>query len=145
KRDPEKRDNPVHDCTRRDTIKPNRRKYDQHDPGVEEGVDMQGIDEMVDVKDATAHVENFQDESEEWNTAEHHVRKIAEQRRNKETHPCSVFAHFFLGPRFNPALERRGGFRIVKNYKWSLVYFPIFLLLVVRARLRWRLSYICSG
>ena len=117
---PEKRDYPAGDCARCDTIKPDRRKYDQHDRSVEEAVDMQRIDQMVDVKDATADVEQFQDKSEEGDAAEHHVGQVAEQRRNKESHFRAVFAHLFLCSRFDPPLEGRCGFGIIESDEWSL-------------------------
>src|SRR5262245_1463067 len=106
---------------------------------------MQRIDQMVDIEETPPDIENFQHKSEEWDATQHHVGQVAEQGADKKAHFRSLFAHFFLGPRLNPALERSCRFGFVENYKWSLVYFPILLLLLVGARLRLNRSWVCSG
>src|SRR6185312_10274129 len=77
-------------------------EYDQHDPHVGECVDVQRVNQVIDVKNVATKVENLQDKSEEWNTAEHHVRQIANQRADKESHFRAVFAHLLLRARFQP-------------------------------------------
>ena len=104
-RDPEERDNPARDQTWDCAVEPDCCEYDQHDPGVSECVDVKRVNQMVDVKNAAADVENFQDEGEQRDTAKHHVRQIAQERADKQPHLCSVLAHLFLGSPFNPALE----------------------------------------
>ena len=106
--------------------------------GVSEGVDVQRVDQMVDVKNVTPDVENFQNKREERNTAEHHVRQIAEQRADKKPHLCSVLAHLLFRARFDPVFEWSCGFRFIKNHERSLADFSIFLLLLIGLSRRWR-------
>ena len=68
-------------------------------------MDVKRVNQMIDVKDVAADVENFQNESEEWNATQHHVREIAEEGRDKESHFRSMLAHLFLRSRFDPALK----------------------------------------
>src|SRR5438552_18716528 len=93
---------------------------------------------MVDVKNVAAKIENFEHKREKRNAAKHHVRQVAEERRDKQPHLCSMLTHLFLGSRFDPALEGSCGFRLVKSYKRSLAYFPIFVPLLIGSRRRWR-------
>jgi hypothetical protein len=94
-------------------------------------VDVKRVNQMVDIKNVAADVEDFQNKSEEGDTAEHHVRQIAEECADKKSHFRSMFAHLLLCSRFDPTLEGSCGFRLVKNHKRSLAYFPKFLLLPI--------------
>src|SRR5215831_960846 len=131
KRDPQECYQPSGNCTRREVGEPNCSQHYQHYPSVEKRVDMQGIDQMIDIKKTAPDVEHFQHKSEERNATQHHVGQIAEQGADKEPHLCPVFPHLLFRPAFNPALKRSCRFVFVENYKRSLVYFPIFLLLLV--------------
>src|SRR5438552_18858536 len=93
---------------------------------------------MVDVKNVAAKIENFEHKREKRNAAKHHVRQVAEERRDKQPHLCSVLTHLLLGSRFDPALEGGCGFCLVKNYKRSLADFPVFLPLLIGFRSGWR-------
>ena len=87
-------------------IEPNRRQHNQHDRGVEEGVDMQRINQMIDIKDTAPDVEHFQNTSEERDAAQHHVGEVSEQGADKKPHFRSVFTHFLFRPRLDPAFKR---------------------------------------
>src|SRR5215471_11111662 len=97
---------------------------------------------MIDIEETPPDIENLQHKSEQRNAAQHHVRQVTKERGDKESHLRSVFAHLFLGPRLNPVLERSCRFAFVENYKRSLAYFPIFLLLLGGFRLGARRSCI---
>ena len=105
-RDPKERDNPARDRTWGHAGEFDGREHDQHDSGVSECVDVKRVNQMVDIKNVPAEVEDFQNKSEERDTAEHHVRQIAEECADKEPHFCSVLTHLFLGSRFDPTFER---------------------------------------
>ncbi len=68
-------------------------------------MDVKRVNQVVDVKNVPSDVENFQDKSEERDTAEHHVRQIAEECADKEPHFCSMLTHLLLGSHFDPTLE----------------------------------------
>src|ERR1051326_1552443 len=116
-RDPEQRDYPTRDRARRNAVERPGDEDDEHDSGVEEGMNVKRVNQVVDVENTAPDVENFQHQREERNTAEHHVRQIAEECADEEAHLCSVFAHFFLGARFQPALERGLRFLVVVKDK----------------------------
>ena len=73
-------------------------------------------------------IEKFQHKSEERDAAQHHVGQVAEQGADKKPHFRSVFTHLLFRPSFDPAFERRGGFRIVENDEWPISDWTIFLL-----------------
>ncbi len=104
--DPKQRNTPAGDCARDRTIQSDCCEHDQHDPDIKEGVDVERVNQMIDVKSMTTEIENFQNKREERDAAEHHVRQIAEQGADKKPHLCSVLTHFVLGPRLDPLLER---------------------------------------
>ena len=81
-------------------------------------MDVQGVNEMIDVEDAFAHVKHLEHKREERDAAEHHVGEVVEQRCDKESHLAAVLAHFFFGPLLQPLLESVGrGF--VELHQWS--------------------------
>src|SRR6266498_2838244 len=85
------------------------------------------VNQMVDIKDVPPDIKNLQDEREQRDAAKHHVREVAKERRDKQSHLCSMLAHFFLGSPFDPALEWSRGFSLrIENHKRSLSYFTIF-------------------
>ena len=104
-RDPEERDNPARNSTWDHAVESDCCENDQHDPGVSKCVDVKRVNQVVDVKNAPPDVENFQNKIEERDTAEHHIRQIVEECRDKESHSCSMLTHLFLGSSFDPALE----------------------------------------
>src|SRR4029077_2372298 len=116
--DPERRDDPAGESAGDRSIKADSDEHDQHDREISEAVDMQGVNEMIDVEDAFAHVKHLEHQREKRNTAEHHVGEIAEQRCDKEGHLAAVLPHFFFGPLPQPLFEA-GGRRFVKLHHWS--------------------------
>src|SRR4030095_1528705 len=76
--DPHCGNHPTGECPRDCAIQAHGREHNQHDRGVAEGVDVQGVDQVVDVKDTAPDVENFQNKCEERDATKHHVREIAE-------------------------------------------------------------------
>src|SRR5882724_7037653 len=88
---------------------------------------MERINQMIDIKDVPPDIQKFQHKSEQRDTAKHHIRQVAEERRDKQPHLCSMLAHFFLGSPLDPALEWSRGFRLrIENHKRSLANFTIF-------------------
>src|SRR5438045_9652786 len=88
---------------------------------------MQRIDQMVDIENTSADIEKFQNKSEEWDAAQHHVRQVAEEGADKKPHFRSVFTHLLFRPTFDPAFKGRGRFRIVKSderpcYDWTVSF-----------------------
>src|ERR1051325_1223162 len=104
------------------------RQHNQHDASIEEAVDVQCVDQMVDIEKTPTDIENFQDEREEWDAAQHHVREIAEQGADKKPHFCSVFAHLLFRPAFDPTFEWRCGLCVVKNDERTISHRAIGLL-----------------
>src|SRR4029077_17735794 len=88
------------------TLQANRQQNNQHDRNVSEGVNMQRIDEVVDVEDATPDIKNFQEESEERDAAKHHVREVVDDRAEEQLCLASMFSYLFFGAGFYPLLER---------------------------------------
>ena len=118
--DPERRDDPAGENAGDRSIQAESDEHDQHDREIGEAVDVQGVNEMIDVKDAFAHVKHLEHEGEERDAAEHHVGEIAEQRCDEEGHLAAVLAHFFFGPLLQPFLEWVGR-RFVELHQWSEV------------------------
>ena len=106
-RDPEERDNPAGDRTWRCAVEAECCEHDQHDPDVSECVDVKRVNQMVDIKNAATKIENFQNKSEQRDTAQHHVRQVAEECGDEESELRSMLAEFFFCARFEPAFERR--------------------------------------
>src|SRR5205823_14702836 len=101
-------------------IQAHRREDDQHDAGVKEGVDVQGVNEVIDIKNVATHIENFEDKREQRNAAKHHVGEIAKEGGDEEAHFRAMLAHFFLGPGLEPFFEWSGRFfSLIENEKRS--------------------------
>ena len=47
-------------------------------------MNVQRVDEMIDIEDLTADIEDLQHQRKEGNAAKHHVGKIADQRFGKQ-------------------------------------------------------------
>ena len=79
---------------------------------------------MVDVKNVATKVENFQNEREQQDAAKHHVRQVAKERGDKESHLCAMLTHLLFGSRFDPALEGGCGFCLSKTTNGRSPIFP---------------------
>src|SRR5262249_26910994 len=60
-RDPEKRDNRTRDLARSHAVEPDCCENDQHDPDVQECVNVEGVNQVIDVKNASTDVKNLED------------------------------------------------------------------------------------
>src|SRR5438552_698453 len=63
-REPKQCDDPVREGSWNCAVETHRRKHDQHDCGVKKCMDVKGVDEVIDVKNSPADIENFQHEGE---------------------------------------------------------------------------------
>src|SRR5206468_3371314 len=106
-RDPKERDDPARYRTWDHAVESDCREHDEHASGISECVDVKRINQVVDVENVATDVEDFQNKSKERDTAKHHVRQIAKERRDKQPHLCSMLTHLFLCSRFDPFFERR--------------------------------------
>ena len=70
-------------------------------------MDVQGVNEVIDIKDPAADIENLQHNRKERDTAKHHVGQIADERFDKQLEVSPVFANLLFSASFYPALERR--------------------------------------
>ena len=64
------------------------------------------VDKVIDVKNVTPDIKNFQDESEERDAAKHHVREIVDDRAEEQLCLASMFSYLFFGAGFYPFLKR---------------------------------------
>src|SRR5207247_9434583 len=83
-------------------------EHDQHDSEIGERVNVECVDEMVDIKNAFAQIKNFEDEGEERDAAEHHVREIADHGDKEQLKVRSVLAELLFGMALNPFLKSIG-------------------------------------
>ena len=68
-------------------------------------MDVQRVDEMIDIKDLAADVEELQHQCKERNAAKHHVGEIADQRFDKQLQVRAPFTNLFPGVCLYPFLE----------------------------------------
>ena len=69
---------------------------------------MQRVGQVIEVKNAAAKVEQFENEREERNTCKHHVWQIVEQRGHEQLGVGSMLAYLFFDPLLNPVFRRTG-------------------------------------
>src|SRR5206468_3946608 len=80
-------------------VEPDCCEHNQHDASVSKCVDVKRVNQMVDVKNVATKVENFQNEREQRDAAKHHVRQVAKERGDKESHLCAMLTHLLFGSR----------------------------------------------
>ena len=86
---------------------PGRDKANQQDRKISEGMNVQRVNKVIDVKHASEQIEEFQNECEQRNAAKHHRGQVAHQSEKENFRVNSVLPDFFFGPLASPFLERR--------------------------------------
>ncbi len=87
---------------------------------------MQRVNQVIDVKNPAAEIQNLQHECEQRNTTQHHVGQVAEERTNKKLQFRSAFAELFFGMPLQPLLERRGRARVwIERDEWLSTLFGL--------------------
>src|SRR5205814_4562510 len=81
---PEKSHNPSGQNARHGPIQSHGGEHDQHDRQIGERVNVESVDEMIDVKNMFAQIQNLEHEGKEGNAAEHHVRDVADHGDKKQ-------------------------------------------------------------